>query len=146
MMAQLAMPVRWVPSILHRARSDSLIRNSFYIMTSTVVTAGFGYVFWIIATHLFTRQEVGLGGAVISLCSTVALLTFLGPQAMLIERLPANEYSPAWNTILFRMCVATAGVTALLAAAAVPLLLTSEEYRVVFSTAAPVLITATGAA
>jgi O-antigen/teichoic acid export membrane protein len=146
MIAQLAVPVRWVPSILHRAKSDSLIRNSLYIMTSTVVTAGFGYVFWVIATHLFTRQEVGLGGAVISFCSTVALLTFLGPQAMLIERLPASEYSRAWNTTLFRMCVATAAVTALLAIVAVPLLLTSKEYRIFFSTAAPVLIAVTGAA
>jgi O-antigen/teichoic acid export membrane protein len=81
---QLAAPMRWVPDILQRARSDSLVRNSLFIMTSTVVTAGFGYVFWVIAAHVFTRQEVGIGGAVVSLCSTVALLTYLGPQALLI--------------------------------------------------------------
>jgi len=146
MIAQLAVPMRWVPSILHRARSDSLIRNSLYIMTSTVVTAGFGYIFWVIAAHAFTRQQVGIGGAVISLCSTVALLTYLGPQAILIESLPASEYSSAWNTILFRMCVATAGVTAVLTAAAVPLLLTSKNYQIFFNTASPVLITVAGAA
>ena len=146
MIAQLAVPMRWVPSILHRARSDSLVRNSLYIMTSTVVTAGFGYVFWVIAAHAFTRQQVGIGGAVISLCSTVALLTYLGPQAILIESLPASEYSSTWNTILFRMCVATAGVTALVTAAIVPLLLTSKDYRIFFSAASPVLITVAGAA
>ncbi len=115
-------------------------------MTSTVVTAGFGYIFWVIAAHAFTRQQVGIGGAVISLCSTVALLTYLGPQAILIESLPASEYSSAWNTILFRMCVATAGVTAVLTAAAVPLLLTSKNYQIFFNTASPVLITVAGAA
>jgi O-antigen/teichoic acid export membrane protein len=143
---QLAAPMRWVPSILHRARSDSLVRNSLFIMTSTAVTAGFGYVFWLIAAHVFTRQEVGIGGAVISLCSTVALLIYLGPQAVLIERLPASEHSPAWNTIVFRMCIATAGVTAAVTIVAIPLLETSKDYRIFFDTAAPVLITVAGAA
>src|SRR5260370_26051817 len=112
MIAQLAEPIRWVPGILHRLRADSVVRNSLYIMTSTVVKAGLGYLFWIIVARAFTRQDVGIGGAVISLCSTVALLTYLGPQAMLIESLPEREYSPAWNRTLFRMCVATPGVTA----------------------------------
>src|SRR5215469_9435447 len=143
---QFAVPMRWVPSILHRARSDSLVRNSLYIMTSTVVTASFGYVFWIIAAHAFTRQEVGIGGAVISLCSTVALLIYLGPQAVLIESLPASEHSSAWNTILFRMCVATAGVTAVVTAISVPLLLASKDYQIFFDAASPVLITVAGAA
>ena len=91
-MAQLSAPIRWLPGYLHRARSDSLVRNSLYLMASTVVTAGLGYVFWAIAAHAFTSQEVGIGSAVISLCSTVALLTYLGSSAMLIERLPASEY------------------------------------------------------
>jgi O-antigen/teichoic acid export membrane protein len=143
---QLAAPMRWVPDILQRARSDSLVRNSLFIMTSTVVTAGFGYVFWVIAAHVFTRQEVGIGGAVVSLCSTVALLTYLGPQALLIERLPPREYSPAWNTTVFRMCVATTGVTAVVIAVAIPLLVTSKDYRIFFDTATPVLITVVGAA
>jgi O-antigen/teichoic acid export membrane protein len=114
-------------------------------MTSTVVTAGLGYVFWIIAAHEFTRQEVGIGGAIISFCSTVALFIYLGPQAVLIESLPAKEYSSAWNTTLFRMCVATAGVTAVVTAVAVPLLLTSKNYHTFFRTASPVLITVAGA-
>jgi O-antigen/teichoic acid export membrane protein len=138
--------MRRVPDILHRARSDSLVRNSLFIMTSTVVTAGFGYVFWIIAAHVFTSQEVGIGGAVVSLCSTVALLTYLGPQAVLIERLPANEHSSAWNSIVLRTCVATTAVTAVVTAVAIPLLVTSEDYRIFFDTPTPVLITVAGAA
>ncbi len=136
MIAQLAEPIRWVPGILHRLRSDSLVRNSLYIMTSTVVTAGLGYLFWIIVARAFTRQDVGIGGAVISLCSTVALLTYLGPQAMLIESLPEREC----------MCVATAGVTAVVTAIAIPLLLASKDYRIFFNSASPLLITLAGAA
>ena len=94
-------------------------------MASTVVTAGLGYVFWAVAAHAFTSQEVGIGSAVISLCSTTALLTYLGSSAMLIERLPGNECSSAWTAILLRVCLVTAVVTAVATAVAVPVLMTS---------------------
>jgi O-antigen/teichoic acid export membrane protein len=145
-MAQLTVPIRWIPGYLHRARSDSLIRNSLYLMASTVVTAGLGYVFWVIAAHKFTSQEVGISGAVISLCSTVALLTYLGSSALLIERLPAVEHSSEWTTVLVRVCVITAGVTVVTTAVAVPLLLSSQDYRLFFSSALPVFLVVVGAA
>ena len=108
-MAQLSLPTRWIPRYFQRARSDSLVRNSFYLMASTVVTAGLGYIFWAIAAHVFSRQEVGIGGAVISLCSTVALLTYLGSSAILIEQLPERENSAEWTKVLVRVCLATVG-------------------------------------
>jgi len=145
-MAQITAPIRWLPGYLHRARSDSLVRNSLYLMASTVVTAGLGYVFWAVAAHAFTSQEVGIGGAVISLCSTAALLTYLGSSAMLIERLPGNEHSSSWTAILLRICLVTAGVTAVTTAVVVPLLMTSPDYRSFFSSAGPILVAVAGAA
>jgi O-antigen/teichoic acid export membrane protein len=143
--AELSAPSR-VPGFIHRARSDSLVRNSLYLMASTVVTAGLGYIFWAVAAHTFTSQEVGIGSAVISLCSTAALLTYLGSSAMLIERLPASERSSEWTTILVRVCLSTAVVTAVATAAAVPLLRTSHNYRLFFSAASPILVAVVGAA
>ncbi len=145
-MAQLAPPRRRVPDILHRARSDSLVRNSLYLMASTVVTAGLGYIFWALAAHAFTSQEVGIGSAVISLCSTAALLTYLGSSALLIERLAARERSSEWTTILVRVCLSTAAVTAVATAVAVPLLRNSENYRLFFSDAPPIVVAVVGAA
>jgi O-antigen/teichoic acid export membrane protein len=145
-MTQISVPVRWIPDYLHRARSDSLVRNSLYLMASTVVTAGLGYIFWVLAAHKFTSQEVGISSAVISLCSTVALLTYLGSSALLIERLPAIEHSSEWTTVLIRVCVITAGVTAVATAVVVPLLLSSQDYHLFFNSALPVLLAVVGAA
>jgi O-antigen/teichoic acid export membrane protein len=145
MTLQIASPIRWIPGFIHRARSDSLIRNSLYLMTSTVVTAGMGYVFWIIAAHVYTHQEIGIGSAVISLCTTVALLTYLGPCAMLIERLPGSEYTSAWSTLLRRMSLATACITGVLTAITIPMLLASRDYRLFFSAVLPVLLVLLGA-
>jgi hypothetical protein len=146
MMAQLPLPIRRVPGYLHRVRSDSLVRNSLYLMSSTVVTAGLGYLFWALAAHAFTRRDVGIGSAVISLCSTAALLTYLGSSALLIERLPGSERSSKWTAVLVRVCLATAGVTAVATAATVPVLLTSHDYRLFFSAAPPILVAVVGAA
>jgi O-antigen/teichoic acid export membrane protein len=145
-MAELSLPIRRIPAYIHRASSDSLVRNSLYLMSSTVVTSGLGYIFWVLAAHEFTSQEVGIASAVISLCSTAALLTYLGSSAMLIERLPRSEGSSEWSATLFRVCLITAGVTALGTAAAVPLLLSSKDYRLFFSTASPILVVVVGAA
>src|SRR5579859_4984504 len=149
MIAQSATPARWagpVPGFLARVRSDSLVRNSLYLMTSTAVTAGLGYVFWVVAAHAFARAEIGLGSAVISLCSTAALLTYLGSYATLIDRLPAKERSPEWTTILARTCAVTAVITAAATVAVLPVLRAAHEYRAFFSGPGPVLLTVAGAA
>jgi O-antigen/teichoic acid export membrane protein len=146
MIAQHAAAIRRLPGFLRQVRSDSLVRNSLYIMASTVVTAGLGYLFWVIAAHVFTRPEVGIGGAVISLCSAVALLTYLGSWATLIERLPACERSSEWTAILVGACVATAGVTAVVTAAAAAVLLKSKDYGSFFTSVSPVFVAVVGAA
>lgn len=138
------MLARWSFGFIHRARSDSLVRNSLYLMASTVVTAALGYVFWAVAARAFTRQEVGLGSAVISFCGTAALLTYLGSSAMLIERLPASEGSSAWTAVLFRTCVATAIVTAVATVIAVPALMRSPGYRMYFSSEWPIVVAVVG--
>jgi O-antigen/teichoic acid export membrane protein len=145
-LTQFALPIRWIPGFFHRARSDSLVRNSLYLMASALVTAALGYVFWVIASRAFTSHEVGVAGAVISLCSTVALLTYLGSSATLIERLPASERSSVWTIVLVRVCVATAGVTVVATGAAVLLLLASKDYRSFFTTASPIVVAVVGAA
>ena len=115
-------------------------------MSATVATSGLGYIFWVLAAHEFTRQQVGIASAIISLCSTAALLTYLGSSAMLIERLPAREGSSKWSSILLRVCLITAAVTAVGTAAAVPLLLTSNDYRLFFSAPLPIFVAVVGAA
>jgi O-antigen/teichoic acid export membrane protein len=128
------------------ATSDSLVRNSLFLMASTVVTAALGYIFWIITAHMFTSAQVGIASAVISLCSTVALLTYLGSWATLIERLHVYEQSTKWTAILVRICLVTAGITAIATAAAVPMLAHSKSYGIFFGTLPPMAVAVAGSA
>ena len=150
MMTRPPVPVRDAPSFLRRylrrVGTDSLVRNSLYLMASTVVTAALGYAFWVLAAHMFSSREVGTASAVISLCSTVALLTYLGSSATLIERLPSREHSPEWTKFLTRVCALTVGVTAAVTAAVVPVLSASAQYQAFFGSVRAVLAAVLGAA
>ena len=128
------------------ARGDSLVRNSLYMMSATIATAVLGYVFWIVAARVFSTAQVGIASAVISLCSTVALLTYLGPAAMLVERLHTYEQSRAWNSFIVRTCAPTAAVTAVIAAAAIPLIAHAKGYGSYFSARGATVLAVTGAA
>jgi O-antigen/teichoic acid export membrane protein len=144
-MTALAMPVSRARGYLRLARSDSMVRNSLYLMASTVVTGALGYVFWIVTAHIFTSAQVGIGSAVISLCSTVALLTYMGPGMTLIERLHAYERSSRWTAVLVRTCGYTAAFTAVATLVAVPVLARSRDYHSFFDAVSPVVVAVVGA-
>jgi O-antigen/teichoic acid export membrane protein/CelD/BcsL family acetyltransferase involved in cellulose biosynthesis len=146
-MTALVVPIRRARSYVRIARTDSLVRNSLFMMATTVATGLLGYVFWIVAARVFSSVDVGIASAVISLCSTVALLTYLGPSAMLIERLHAYERSRAWTSHLTRMCVATGAATAVIAAVAIPVIAhsNSKGYGSFFGPAAEAVLAVIGA-
>ena len=144
-MTAFAVPISRARSYVRVVRADSLVRNSLFMMTSTVATCLLGYVFWIVAARVFSSIDVGIASAVISFCSTVALLTYLGPSAMLIERLHAYERSRAWTSHLIRMCVATAVATGVVAAVAIPVVAHSKGYGSFFGPAAAAVLAVIGA-
>jgi O-antigen/teichoic acid export membrane protein len=143
--ASPSLSLRRLPVLLNRARDDSLLRNSLFLMASAAITALLGYLFWGLAAHLYSRREIGMGGAVISLCSTVALLTYLGPWAMLIEQLPAKERSSSWTRVLVRTCALASVVTGVATAIAVPILDASNDYHSFFHSLTPVVVAVVGA-
>lgn len=138
-------PVRRTRDYVRAVKADSLVRNSLYMMTTTLVTAGLGYVFWIVTARFLTSAQVGTASAVISLCTTVALLTYLGPWAAIIDRLHAYEGSREWYSVLRRFCGWSALVTAAACAAIVPLAARSASYGSFFRAPAASGLAVTGA-
>jgi O-antigen/teichoic acid export membrane protein len=89
--------IDWVRAFIDQARSDSLIRNSVFIMATTVVSAAFGYVFWLLAARLYSPAIVGLTAAVTSATTIVLLLSSLGVGGMLIQSLPRQPKGTEWS-------------------------------------------------
>lgn len=93
-------------ALIRRVRYDSLLRNSVYIMATTVVTSLLGYLYWIVAARTYSAHDVGLAAALLSAMTLAALLADMGIGATLMQMLPSRESGSAWSVTF------TAGLTA----------------------------------
>jgi len=91
---------------------DPLYRNSLFLMANTVVTSGLGFIFWMVVARLYTDAEVGLGAAIISAMSLLALLSGLGLDVSLIRFLPKADKP----VDLINSCFTLSGTIAIVAA------------------------------
>jgi O-antigen/teichoic acid export membrane protein len=89
--------INQVRAFIDQARSDSLIRNSMFIMATTMASAAFGYLFWLLAARLYSPAIVGLAAAVISVTAIVLLVSSMGVGGMLIQSLPQQPKKSEWS-------------------------------------------------
>ena len=82
---------------IDRARRDSLIRNGVFSTATQVVSSAFGYLFWLLAAHLYSPAIVGLTAAAASATSVMLLLSGLGVGGMLIQSLPRQPKETGWS-------------------------------------------------
>jgi len=86
-----------------------LYRNSIFLMTSTLVTTGLGFFFWMVVARYYTEYEVGISAAIIATVNLLALISVLGFDAALIRFLPkAKDPTGMINT-----CFTVSGFVAL---------------------------------
>lgn len=91
---------------------DSLFRNSIYLMLSTGVMAGFGFIFWIIATRLYTPEQIGYATALISTTVLISSFSLLGFNTALIKYLPqAKNPNVVINTAMSAVAITTIAVS-----------------------------------
>jgi O-antigen/teichoic acid export membrane protein len=83
---------------IDRVRGDSLFRNSLFIMANMALTSAFGYVFWLVAAHLYSAPVVGLTAAITSASSIVVLVSWIGVGGTLIQSLPGQSKETGWST------------------------------------------------
>lgn len=73
-----------------RLYQDNLFRNSFYLMLSTGVMAGFGFLFWLICAHIFNTSEIGTATTLISSVTLIAYIGLLGFNSTFVRILPTS--------------------------------------------------------
>lgn len=87
-------------SLARRVHSNSLLRNGIFIMGTGVATAGFGYIFWVLAAHVYSAYDVGLASALISAMTLASTVANLGVGSTLVQTLPRRESGYAWSLTL----------------------------------------------
>ncbi len=103
-----------IVALARRATADSLLRNSLYIMATTVVTSLLGYVYWIVATRTYPARDVGLGSALLAAITLASGLTNLGLGQTLVQLLPQRAAGAMWSRTV-NAAFGVAGTTGLFA-------------------------------
>ena len=114
-------PERRAKALLQRLRTDHMVRSSLYLMLSTGLIGGLGFVFLVIVTRLFTPADVGRASSLLSATVVISFLSLLGLNSTLLGHLPT---APNRNTLITASLAVVGGFGALLAAlyvAATPL-------------------------
>jgi O-antigen/teichoic acid export membrane protein len=72
-------------------RNHDLLRNAGSLVGSTGLAAIFGFVYWIVAAHEFTKTEVGYGSAAVNAMMLLGTIGMFGLGTMLIGELPLRR-------------------------------------------------------
>jgi O-antigen/teichoic acid export membrane protein len=76
-------------------------------MSSTVVTAASGYLYWTVVTHIYPPEDVGLASALIGTVMLASTIASLGTVPTLIQMLPRCEAGYQWSLTFNAVLVAS---------------------------------------
>lgn len=78
--------------------NDPLYKSSFFIMLTSISSAGFGFVFWMLAAKFYLPQDVGIATALISSMALLVLLSRFGLDFSIIRFFPEKDKSKVFST------------------------------------------------
>jgi len=91
---------RWGLPRLRRVKRSHLAVNSGYLMLTTVVNAGLGFLFWTVAARRYPAAGVGLATAILAAVNMASILANLGLGPTIIQKLPTASDDDHWSQIL----------------------------------------------
>jgi O-antigen/teichoic acid export membrane protein len=74
-----------------RLSEDHLMRNALFLLLSSGTIGTFGFVFWLLAAHLFSSVNVGQAATVIAATTVISYVSDLGLTNTVIRYLPTSE-------------------------------------------------------
>ena len=70
---------------------NPLIRNSYFLILGSAISAGSGFLFWIIASKYYSAENIGIASSVISAMSFISMLSLLGFDTSLVRYISEKE-------------------------------------------------------
>lgn len=101
------------------AFTDSLVRNSGYLIAATASASLLGYVFWVIAARLYSTAAIGEAGSGVSAMAFASLLGAVGGSAAIVGELPGKRRPDEWSSTVTTVLVFTSVTSAVAALATV---------------------------
>jgi len=86
--------VRWFTAIrvrLRDLRQSTFFMNAFYLMLSTFIVAGFGFIFWVIVARGYSSTTIGLATTLLSVSGLLSMLSLAGFDTTFVRFLPKSK-------------------------------------------------------
>ncbi|MFC7492777.1 MULTISPECIES: lipopolysaccharide biosynthesis protein [unclassified Nocardioides] len=93
---------------------SKLISNSMVVLATTLLMAGAGAVFWVVAARLASPDDVGLAGSLVAAGDSLALFAQVGLNIAIVRTLPTSSRRAA-DVVAAALVVTTAGAAFALA-------------------------------
>jgi len=93
------------PKALKRYFNDSLYRNSFFLVMNRALVVLTGFVFWMVATHLYSVNDVGLAVAFVSSSQLIGSFALFGFDTSIIRFFKSYDRSKIFNTSFILVAV-----------------------------------------
>jgi len=93
------------PKALKRYFNDTLYRNSFFLLMNRVLVVLTGFVFWMVATHLYSVNDVGLAVAFVSSSQLIGSFALFGFDTSIIRFFKSYDRSKIFNTSFILVAV-----------------------------------------
>ena len=104
-----------------RRRGGFLVRSALSLVSTSVVTAGLGFIFWTVAARMFSASDVGESATAIAAMSLIAPFSLLGFGTALIAKLPSMSSGRAQLVSSAALvCAVVGGLVALVCALVLP--------------------------
>lgn len=88
------------PAELKTYLIDPLYRNTFFIIATSISSAGFGFLFWMLTARFYPQEDVGIATALISSMGMLILLSKLGFDQSIIRFFPTRDKSKVLGTAI----------------------------------------------
>lgn len=85
-------------SEMFKKLKNPLYKSSFYILLATLLNAIFGFIFWIIAAKLYSKEDLGVGVVIVSTMGIINLISLLGFDQSIIRFLPEGKKKTKFMT------------------------------------------------
>ncbi len=90
-------------NLLKRFFSDSLYKNSFFLVANRGLVVLTGFVFWMVATRLYPVDDVGLAVAFVSSSQLIGSFALFGFDSSIIRFFNSYDKSKIFNTAFFEV-------------------------------------------
>lgn len=95
------MPMNINKSKLYFFLYNPLLRNSLFIILSSIISAGFGFVFFFIAAKLYLPEDVGIATSLVSSITLIGTFSRFGLDFSIIRFFPEYDKSKILSTSIF---------------------------------------------